>query len=80
MAKGFTVKANAPKTKKVEDDFDLGKAKELAKGKAFVFCLPGRGVSYIFLKAFVQLCFDLLQKASSIQISQDYTSMENIAR
>ena len=48
MAKGFTVKATAPKTKKVEDDFDLGKAKELAKGKAFVFCLPGRGVSYIF--------------------------------
>ena len=33
MAKGFTVKANAPKTKKVEDDFNLEEAKALAKGK-----------------------------------------------
>ena len=69
MAKGFTVKANAPKTKKVEDDFNLEEAKALAKGKAIVFCLPGRGVSYIFLKNFVQLCFDLVQNGSSIQIS-----------
>ena len=30
MAKGFTVKAKPPKTKKVEDDFDLEKAKALA--------------------------------------------------
>ena len=45
MAKGFTVKAKAPKTKKVEDDFNLEEAKALAKGKAIVFCLPGRGVS-----------------------------------
>ena len=57
MAKGFTVKANAPKTKKVEDDFNLEEAKALAKGKAIVFCLPGRGVSYIFLKNFVQTSF-----------------------
>jgi len=80
MAKGFTVKANAPKAKKVEDDFNLEEAKALAKGKAIVFCLPGRGVSYIFLKAFVQLCFDLVQNGSSIQISQDYSSMVNFAR
>ena len=80
MAKGFTVKANAPKTKKVEDDFDLAAAKEILKGKSVVFCLPGRGVSYIFLKAFVQLCFDLVQNGSSIQISQDYSSMVNFAR
>ena len=80
MAKGFTVKANAPKTKKVEDDFNLEEAKALAKGKAIVFCLPGRGVSYIFLKNFVQLCFDLVQNGSSIQISQDYSSMVNFAR
>ena len=80
MAKGFTVKANAPKVKKVEDDFDLEAAKEMVKGKAIVFCLPGRGVSYIFLKAFVQLCFDLVQTGASIQISQDYSSMVNFAR
>ena len=80
MAKGFTVKAKAPKTKKVEDDFNLEEAKALAKGKAIVFCLPGRGVSYIFLKNFVQLCFDLVQNGSSIQISQDYSSMVNFAR
>ncbi len=80
MAKGFTVKTTAPKKKKSEDDFDLGAAKELLKGKAIVFCLPGRGVSYIFLKAFVQLCFDIVQTGGSIQISQDYSSMVNFAR
>ena len=41
MAKGFTVKANAPKAKKVEDDFNLYEAKGLAKCKAIVFCVPG---------------------------------------
>ena len=80
MAKGFTVKAKAPTPKKVEDDFDLAAAKEMVKGKSIVFCLPGRGVSYIFLKAFVQLCFDLVQTGASIQIAQDYSSMVNFAR
>tara|TARA_B000000557_G_scaffold38479_1_gene27814 strand:- start:121 stop:246 length:126 start_codon:yes stop_codon:yes gene_type:complete len=37
MAKGFTVKAKAPKTKKVEDDFNLEEAKALAKGKSNSF-------------------------------------------
>ena len=50
------------------------------KGKAIVFCLPGRGCSYIFLKNFVQLCFDMVQNGMSIQISQDYSSMVNFAR
>ena len=50
------------------------------RGKAIVFCLPGRGVSYTFLKNFVQLCFDLVQNGMSIQISQDYSSMVNFAR
>ena len=78
MAKGFTVKAKPPVAKKQE--WDYAKAKELVKGKAIVFCLPGRGVSYTYLKNFVQLCFDLVQAGASIQISQDYSSMVNFAR
>ena len=80
MAKGFTVKAKAPTVNKNVDDFDLAAAKEMIKGKAVVFCLPGRGCSYTFLKSFVQLCFDLVQAGASIQISQDYSSMVNFAR
>ena len=49
------------------------------KGKKIVFCLPGRGCSFIF-KNFVQLCFDMFQNGMSIQISQDYSSMVNFAR
>ena len=83
MAKGFTVKAMAPKPPKPAEstqewDYDL--AKEMVKGKTIVFCLPGRGVSYTYLKNFVQLCFDLVQAGASIQISQDYSSMVNFAR
>ena len=78
MAKGFTVKANAPKPKKEEWDIDAIKAR--MKGKTIVFCLPGRGCSFAFLKSFVQLCFDLVQNGMSIQISQDYSSMVNFAR
>ena len=37
-------------------------------------------VSYIFLKNFVQLCFDLVHAGASIHISQDYSSMVNFAR
>ena len=81
MSKGFTIKATAPTpTKKSEEDFDLQAAKEMIRGKAIVFCLPGRGVSYTYLKNFVQLCFDLVQNGASIQISQDYSSMVNFAR
>ena len=58
MAKGFTVKAKNPKPKKAapKPEFDYVKAKEMIKGKTVVFCLPGRGVSYQFLKSFVSLC------------------------
>ena len=81
MAKGFTVKAKAPlSTSSSTDDFNLQATKELIKGKSVVFCLPGRGVSYTYLKNFVQLCFDLVQNGASIQISQDYSSMVNFAR
>ena len=78
MAKGFTVKANTPKPKPAEWDIDAIKAR--MKGKTIVFCLPGRGCSYVFLKNFVQLCFDMVQNGMSIQISQDYSSMVNFAR
>jgi hypothetical protein len=84
MAKGFTVKATTPKTKSSNDGTSekdlLEKGKELLKGKTVVFCLPGRGVSYVFLKNFVQLCFDLVNNGTQIQISQDYSSMVNFAR
>ena len=54
MAKGFTVKAKSPTINK-ESEWDYEKAREIVKGKSVVFCLPGRGVSYQFLKTFVQL-------------------------
>ena len=79
MAKGFTVKAKAP-TKKKEEEWDIPAIKERMKGKTIVFCLPGRGTSYVFLKNFVQLCFECVQQGASIQISQDYSSMVNFAR
>ena len=81
MAKGFTVKASKPKSKgedKPEWDYDA--IKRRWRGKKIVFCLPGRGVSYVYLKNFVQLCFDMVQNQMSVQISQDYSSMVNFAR
>ena len=83
MAKGFTVKAATPKVsskKAAGPEWDYEAIKARMKGKTIVFCLPGRGCSYTFLKAFVQLCFDLVQSGLSIQISQDYSSMVNFAR
>ena len=79
MAKGFTVKTVPPKKSKAPEwDYDAIKAR--MKGKKIVFCLPGRGCSFIFLKNFVQMCFDMVQNGMSIQISQDYSSMVNFAR
>ena len=78
MAKGFTVKA--PTLKVTAPEWDYDKIKERMRGKSIVFCLPGRGCSYQFLKSFVQLCFDMVQNQMSIQISQDYSSMVNFAR
>ena len=69
MAKGFTVKAKQPPAKQ-EQEWDYDKAREMLRGKAIVFCMPGRGCSFTFLKNFVQLCFDLVQMGASIQISQ----------
>ena len=55
MAKGFTVKAKAPQKKNEEPEWDYDKAREMLRGKAIVFCMPGRGCSYQFLKSFLQL-------------------------
>ena len=81
MAKGFTVKAKSPVAKKQKaPEWDYNLARQLVRGKTIVFCLPGRGVSYNFLKSFVSLSFDLVQAGAAIQISQDYSSMVNFAR
>ena len=81
MAKGFTVKASKPKSKNQDvPEWDYDAIKARWRGKKIVFCLPGRGVSYVYLKNFVQLCFDMVQNQMSIQISQDYSSMVNFAR
>ena len=84
MAKGFTVKAKNPTSHKSgaqdKPQWDIDAIKARMRGKTVVFCLPGRGVSYVFLKNFVQLCFDMVQNQMSIQISQDYSSMVNFAR
>ena len=40
MAKGFTVKANAPVAQKAPE-WDFDKAKEMVKGKSVGFCQPG---------------------------------------
>ena len=57
MAKGFTVKASKPKggvkkTDQPEWDYDAIKAR--MRGKTIVFCLPGRGCSYVFMNF---ICF-----------------------
>ena len=80
MSKGFTIKAKAPAVKKKEDEFDLQAAKEMIKGKNIVFCLPGRGVSYIYLKNFVSLCFDIVQNGGKHSNFSGLSSMVNFAR
>ena len=65
MAKGFTVKAKAPTPQKSDQEWDYELAREMVRGKSVVFCLPGRGVSYTYLKNFVQLCFDLVQAGAA---------------
>ena len=52
MAKGFTVKAKSPVVQK--EDWDYGAIKERMRGKSIVFCLPGRGCSFTFLKNLIQ--------------------------
>jgi hypothetical protein len=80
MTKGFKVKAKVPEAQLEDGKIDIEAARGLIKGKTVIFCLPGRGCSYTFLKNFVQLCFELVQQGASIQISQDYSSVVNFAR
>jgi len=80
MAKGFTVKTVPPKKNTKQQEWDYPAIMERMRGKTIVMCLPGRGCSYIFMKNFLQLCFDLVQNGCAIQISQDYSSMVNFAR
>ena len=47
MAKGFTVKAAAP-TKKKAEEWNYDEIKERMRGKAIVFCLPGRGCCLLY--------------------------------
>ena len=54
MAKGFKV---IPKETPKKEEWDYAKIKERVKGKQIVFCLPGRGCSYIFLKNFCTVMF-----------------------
>ncbi len=83
MAKGFKVakpkESNERKTQKV-NEWDIQKIKARMRGKRIAFCLPGRNVSYIFLKNFLKLSFELYQNQMSFQICQDYSSMVNFAR
>ena len=68
MAKGFTVKAKNPKPKKaanVAPQYDYAKAKEMIRGKTVVFCLPGRGVSYQFLKSLIVMFPDTVTRGLS---------------
>ena len=68
MAKGFTVKAKAPaKPKAAEQEWDYDKAREMLKGKTVVFCLPGRGVSYVYLKNFVLTFLKIIMEMKLIQ-------------
>lgn len=78
--KGFVVKEQLPQPTVISAESIIAQGREAIKGKSFVFCLPGRMVSYTYLKNFVQLCFEIVQHGGAIQISQDYSSMVNFAR
>lgn len=84
MARGFTVKSKKEDSENTSlgklTENDIQRAREMIRGKKIVFCLPGRGCSFTFLKNFVQMCFELVQCGVSIQISLDYSSVVNFAR
>ena len=71
MAKGFTVKAKKPPQGKetATAEWDYDKAKEMVKGKSIVFCLPGRGVSYTYLKKSTKKFSKYLCKALKINLA-----------
>ena len=74
MAKGFKVVTQPPTASQKpteEPKTIVDKGREAIKGKSIVFCLPGRGVSYTYLKNFVQLCFDLVQNGANARYVSD---------
>lgn len=77
MAKGFSIK---PKEVSEEPTWDYDKIKQRMRGKTIAICIPGRGCSFTFMKAFTQLCFDLVGAGMHFQLFQDYSSMVNFAR
>ena len=76
MAKGFTVKAKSPVAKQKAPEWDYNLARQLIRGKTIVFCLPGRGVSYNFLKSFVSLSFDLVFDSTTSTSASSFTVRE----
>jgi hypothetical protein len=80
MAKGF--KVNLPEASNNQEPIEviIERAKTKLKGKTIVFCLPGRMISYNFMKNMMQLCFDLAANQTGFVIQQDYSSMVNFAR
>lgn len=75
------VTSNVAANKLIDDHkATIIRGKNKLRGKKIVFCLPGRSVSYAFLKNFVQLCFDLAANQTGFTIQQDYSSMVNFAR
>lgn len=77
MAKGFSVK---PKVNENKPEWDYDKIKNRMMGKTIAICIPGRGCSFTFMKAFTQLCFDLAAAKVQFRLFQDYSSMVNFAR
>ena len=53
MAKGFTVKAKTAPKKEKGPEWDFDAIKERMRGKAIVFCLPGR---WMFICLYEELC------------------------
>lgn len=82
MSKGFKVKAVEVNNNSEQENIEvmIERAKRKLKGKTIAFCLPGRMVSYTFLKNFMQLCFDLAANQTGFSVQQDYSSMVNFAR
>lgn len=80
--KGFKVKASQEKNNNLQESIEtiIERAKNKLRGKTIVFCLPGRTITYAYMKNFLQLCFDLANNQTGFVIQQDYSSMVNFAR
>ena len=79
--KGFKVKASQEKNNNLQEPIEviIERAKNKLRGKTIVFCLPGRTITYAYMKNFLQLCFDLANNQTGFVLQQDYSSMVNFA-